>query len=592
MLASDIFRFRNTKGNGQATHHWPVNAVSIREYTDYDGAADFYDTGVLDMNDAATIFTYHDQTKHHFQRYARSPGYLDWANQPYPFREYHGAEQIGLSLDIEPPPIVYHQLYMPAAVAPQPVDRRSLSLLLRHSLALSAWKQAGENRWALRVNPSSGNLHPTEGYLAVESLAEPRRPTLYHYTSEHHTLERRAVFSTKAWQSLMAGLPPGSFLFGFTSIFWREAWKYGERAFRYCQHDIGHALAAVRLSATMLGWQLRLLTNWSSDAIGAFLGMDRHDDFPTEEHEEPELLAVIMPNTANSATADKCLSPGDATLAAIRASDWFGRANRLSDKYVKWPAIDRAATTSRKSHGRSNAESSAAEYAVAGLSEPRDIEAHRMILQRRSALNMDGESSASREVFLSMLARVLPRKQPPWDVLDWSPKIHLALFVHRVEGIAPGLYLWVRDPTQRAALQAAMRPSFLWETPPGVPSELPLYLLARSDCRDAARQLSCHQDIAADGFFSLGMLAEFAEPIRRHGDWFYRALFWEAGLVGQVLYLEAEAWGARATGIGCYFDDPVHDVLGLRDHQFQSLYHFAVGVPVDDSRLQSLPPYE
>ena len=150
----------------------------------------------------------------------------------------------------------------------------------------------------------------------------------------------------------------------------------------------------------------------------------------------------------------------------------------------------------------------------------------------------------------------------------------------------------IGELNQRAALQAAMRPSFLWETPPGVPSELPLYLLARSDCRDAARQLSCHQDIAADGFFSLGMLAEFAEPIRRHGDWFYRALFWEAGLVGQVLYLEAEAWGARATGIGCYFDDPVHDVLGLRDHQFQSLYHFAVGVPVDDSRLQSLPPYE
>jgi hypothetical protein len=52
------------------------------------------------------------------------------------------------------------------------------------------------------------------------------------------------------------------------------------------------------------------------------------------------------------------------------------------------------------------------------------------------------------------------------------------------------------------------------------------------------------QATAADGFFSLGMLAEFAEPIRRHGDWFYRALFWEAGLVGQVLYLEAKAWGA------------------------------------------------
>ena len=88
-----------------------------------------------------------------------------------------------------------------------------------------------------------------------------------------------------------------------------------------------------------------------------------------------------------------------------------------------------------------------------------------------------------------------------------------------------------------------MRSSFLWQTPPGVPGELPLYLLAPSDCRDAARQLSCHQGIAADGFFSLGMLAEFAEPIRRRGPSFYRALFWEAGLIGQVEIADNDVGG-------------------------------------------------
>ena len=87
------------------------------------------------------------------------------------------------------------------------------------------------------------------------------------------------------------------------------------------------------------------------------------------------------------------------------------------------------------------------------------------------------------------------------------------------------------------------------------------------------------------------MIAQFAGPIQQHGAWFYRNLFWEAGVVGQVLYLEAEAAGFRSTGIGCYFDDPVHDVLGLSGNQFQSLYHFTVGVPVEDGRLQSLPPY-
>ena len=109
--------------------------------------------------------------------------------------------------------------------------------------------------------------------------------------------------------------------------------------------------------------------------------------------------------------------------------------------------------------------------------------------------------------------------------------------------------------------------------------------------RDASRTLSCHQDIAADGFFSLGMIAEFAEPMRRNGAWFYRNLFWEAGMVGQILYLEAEAAGVRSTGMGCYFDEPVHQVLGLAENQFQSLYHFTVGVPLEDHRLRTWPPY-
>jgi hypothetical protein len=62
-------------------------------------------------------------------------------------------------------------------------------------------------------------------------------------------------------------------------------------------------------------------------------------------------------------------------------------------------------------------------------------------------------------------------------------------------------------------------------------------------------------------------------------------------VVGQLLYLEAEAAGVRATGIGCFFDDPMHDVLGVRGHAFQSLYHFTVGTPVDDARLTIEPGY-
>ena len=136
-----------------------------------------------------------------------------------------------------------------------------------------------------------------------------------------------------------------------------------------------------------------------------------------------------------------------------------------------------------------------------------------------------------------------------------------------------------------------MHAGFDWSTPPGCPADLPLRMLQAGDARRLATQLSCHQDIAGDGAFSLAMIAEYQEALFTHGAWFYRRLFWETGLIGQVLYLEAEAAGVRATGIGCFFDDPVHRVFGLEDLAFQSLYHFTVGGPVDDPRLTTLAPY-
>ena len=84
------------------------------------------------------------------------------------------------------------------------------------------------------------------------------------------------------------------------------------------------------------------------------------------------------------------------------------------------------------------------------------------------------------------------------------------------------------------------------------------------DVKWPAMRVSCDQDIAGDGFFSLGMIARLEPSLRARGEWFYRRLFWECGLIGQVLYLESEAAGARSTGIGCFYDDAVHEVLGLR----------------------------
>jgi nitroreductase len=162
--------------------------------------------------------------------------------------------------------------------------------------------------------------------------------------------------------------------------------------------------------------------------------------------------------------------------------------------------------------------------------------------------------------------------------------------VHRVEGLEPGLYILLRSAAVCDRLRAALHSGFVWTKPSDCPEHLRFFQLAAGGCGPLARTLHCHQAIAADSAFALGMVAEYQAALTA-APWRYRQLHWEAGLLGQALYLEAEAMGLRGTGIGCYFDDRFHELLGLSGNAFQSLYHFTVGYPLTDSRILTLPPY-
>jgi SagB-type dehydrogenase family enzyme len=538
------------------------------------------------MSDALTdVIAYHQATKHHLHAYARGPGQMDWATQPNPFRRYEGAPLIALDHVPPTPDPIYETAFVEGHVPPQPFGHRSVSQLFSDSLALSAWKQAGDASWALRINPSSGNLHPTEGYLICGPIAGLcAAPMVCHYAPSEHALERRAEVPPDTWRALIVELPNPVLLIGLTSIHWREAWKYGERAYRYCQHDVGHAMAAMSLAAAGLGWKATLLDNLGTDAVAVLLGVA---DAGGTEPEAPDCVLAIYPQGETCRTHTL---PGD-MVAEFASLAWRGRPNALSPGHVEWPIIDRVSAASRKPptghvYGIAHPTGPSLEVGTA------PIAFRRIIFQRRSAVALDGRTGVTRAAFYQILAKTLAGpSQFPFSMLPWTPRIHLALFVHRVQDLDPGLYLLVRDPAHTAALRAAMKPEFAWETPEACPDGLALYRLLTGDARDLAEQVSCHQAIAADGCFALGMIAEFERSLQQDGAWAYPRLFWESGIVGQVLYLEAEATGIRGTGIGCFFDDSMHRVLGLTTLQYQSLYHFTMGGPVDDSRLRTLPPY-
>jgi len=532
-------------------------------------------------NRVTEIVRYHEETKHHFDRYARSAGRMDWDNQPHPFRFYDGVENVSLPFLTDDPAATYADLYRRGIHAPQEITLANIAGVLELSLGLSAWKAAGSSRWALRINPSSGNLHPTEAHLVVPRI-KGLEGGVYHYSPLRHALEQRAIVPANVWEQITAHFDSRGFLIGLSSIFWRESWKYGERAFRYCNHDVGHAAAALSLAANLFGWKASYLSGLSDRDIQTVLGFDRTRFTPLEE-EHPDLMCWVHPDPCPKMPHRLT----DAIMAAFGKLAFQGQPNRLSRRPVNWEIIYHAARLTGKpatvDHHRDTVDRPGYRY------DPVETAAARVIRRRRSATAFDSNTSFTRDQFLGILDETLPRRdRAPFDARLGEPQLHLLLFVHRVEGLSPGLYFLIRSSSAAARLRRLTRSNFAWQP---VAGRFPLFLLQKGDFRQQAMMVSCHQEIAGHSAFSLGMISAFRAPVSTDPS-AYRRLFWESGMIGQVLYLAAEARGLRGTGIGCFFDDAVHDILGLTDNQYQSLYHFTIGKPLEDPRLATYPPYD
>lgn len=498
------------------------------------------------MKNITAVLEYHDRTKHRPGRYAASLGYMDWATQPDPFRRYDTVPEIALTFsDITPP---YHLLFQPEALPKAPLCIESLSQLLRYSLGLAAWKSQSGTRWSLRCNASSGNLQPTECYVIAPPIPGiSPHPTLSHYAPKEHALELLHPYTEE--------LPEGTILLALSSVVWREAWKYGERCWRYCQLDAGHAYQAIKISAEMLGWECEVLSV-DTETIGALCGLDQKGRFDPHEWESPDMLLRI-------GTGASWKLPQTPPLAS--------RANRLSPSHHEWPvlkSIDEAA---------SGVYPAATPIDQTRTAPEPSKSAGEIILKRRSAQMMDGSSITQTE-FRQILDASLS--------CSHTGDVHFILFVHQVEGLEKGLYAYVRRAEDLPALHLAADPEFLWDD-----CENGLYLLRQGDFRGAAQMVSCNQEIAKEGAFSFGMLCRFSASLEEHGAIAYKNLYHQCGAIGQMLYLEATSLGLSATGIGCFLDDEFHALLGLKNQQFQSLYHFTIGRAIVDMRISTLPAY-
>lgn len=366
----------------------------------------------------AQVLKYHKETKHSFTNYSRGPRGLDWANQPNPFRRYVSSPLIPLlhsPFPYESSPL-YSSVFKTLPF-PKPISHSTISQLFYDSLALSAWKSTGFSTWSLRVNPSSGNLHPTEAYIIcppIESVSD--KGFVAHYAPKEHSLEIRAQFQSGFFTRFF---PENSFLIGLSSIFWREAWKYGERAFRYCNHDVGHAIAAVSMAAAGLGWDVKVLDGLGYEELEKLMGLELFPKFnipsrpvkgtmPEIEFEHPDCVLLVFPSDVNEFEVDyKELSFGISELSGL---DWNGKPNVLSKEHICWDIIYRTAEAAKKPLTMFNV-SVVDPFQTSGTiseSSYKDLSLRELVRKRRSAVDMDGFTEMGSDTFYQILLHCMP----------------------------------------------------------------------------------------------------------------------------------------------------------------------------------------
>jgi SagB-type dehydrogenase family enzyme len=522
--------------------------------------------------DTERLSAYHQATKHTYHSVRTNARYLDWHNQPDPFRGFEGAP--GIILPPEPGftntgtfaamAALAEKAKLPSGFESEHQEEIQLNLawlsrFLWHSMAVSAWKKVPgtDARYSLRVNPSSGNLHPTETYVALRAFTG-MDDGLYHYRADRHALELR---SCGAWPRHVASaleIPwaeESPLIVGLTSIFWREAWKYGDRAYRYCCHDLGHAMMSLLLAARALGLPGGAVAHFSDVRMARAMGV-------AESDEAPMAFLVFPSRNTSIGFPVPPVHPIAGVPSELSAEEV--RHDLLLGIHASTVLPDPAGPLPRVSMANSGIAGNRALLPDA----TRDAPLGSTVRQRRSALDFDARTPPMERAELEQLLDFATRD---WRA-DWrgnfggeaSPVergadfVALYLYVHRVRDCEPGVYRW--DHVNRKLEQ-----------------------LHLGNVQRVAAYLSLEQALAGTSCFTVSMIADLGDAARVFGNRGYRYVYFEAGAIGHRLYVGAEALGWNATGIGAFYDDDVHRYLGFLEEGGDS-----VGASVHEAEKAAL----
>ena len=461
---------------------------------------------------------YHRQTI--YDRLSMGEGGMDWANKPEPYKTYRDADLMALPRELNLPKVESALALLGQAVrAPQPLNMVGLANLLFMANGFTSQTDYGREVFLYRSAPSAGALYPVEIYLSAVGV-EGLEDGLYHYSIMDFALTR-----------LRSGPPPagcpGPALI-LTGLYFRSAWKYRNRAYRYCLLDSGHVAENLMLVAPTLGLQAEFQTDFDDRLINEYLGL-------TEGREAALALVTLGSVTDTQSPAGKssgrvppanAVSKDETVFELIEAVARITSVplNHVPNLSLEVPAGD---------------EQSLPDLSWEGFQCPSLVQ---VLRQRRSRRNFKPRTLHQRE-----LARLLDMAITP----DVGRVINVGLVSNEVEDLADGFH-WLCPETR--ALRRH-RSGFI-----GPPLS----------------QAALNQDWVGRANAILVVTSPLARLEKELGPRSLRLAFLAAGRLGQKVYLGAEAMGWGCCGVGAFFDADVARILDLGEDELP-LYILPVG---------------
>ncbi|MDZ7697540.1 MAG: SagB/ThcOx family dehydrogenase [Deltaproteobacteria bacterium] len=495
--------------------------------------------------ETTTCLSYHSETSYTRGQLGGHP--LDWANQPDVFKSYPEDAPLSLPHEVRLPDVRLSSLLREKGGHAEPgaMDLNRLSAILRLSYSLTAKARQGGGTFYFRNVASAGALYPNELYVAATGVTG-LNDGLYHYSIARHglSLVRKGDVSNPVAASTKDSGPALSRVSFFVSaIFFRSAWKYRARSYRYHLLDAGHLLENLILALNVHGIDPQVSLDFEDDGVNRLLGLD--------EKREVCLAICTAPDSKGGHPEPRADLP--------ELEDAVKSASRVSPREIDYPevlGIHRAGVTV-PSHRDAGPRMIEALGPVAGEwlgidspdQWPETMSYKEAVLTRRSRRNYV-KRPISKDA-LSALLEGLCAGHPTDQHKDPSPWVSTGFLMGRAEGYDPGAYLL--DPESR---------SMAWITSGSLMEEMARICLDQMWLANAAVH-----------FVFMSNLAVVDRLLGARG---YRYAMMEAGRWGERLYLMASALGLGCCGIGAFYDTEAARLLGLNDES-RLLYLVAVG---------------